>query len=615
MPGGFMYSEIVIPENLNLFKPYPVAAFHKEYSLLPLSEKQKRIAKAEKYLDYSFSAIPLSLYMEYSQNGNRSNFEAVYFQKRYAFNALVLGECVEHKGRFIKAVADGLISILEESAWQLPAHNSYFRSGPNYPVPDVTRPVIDLFAAETAASVATAYYLLKEELDKISPFIGNRVVTELNHRIYTPYMTHHFWWMGDGDEPMCNWTVWCTQNVLLSVFLTDAVTDSKPVVNSLDFTEFKKEVLKKACYSADCFLKDYGEDGCCDEGAHYYKRSALCLFNLTEIMNAVTEGAFKKVYSVEKIKNIATYIFMVNASGKYYHNYADCSAIVDPMSAREFLFAEAVGDVEMMRSAALDHKTRDNEVNEEDVSLYNQLQDMFTEERLLSFDTSVAPVHHSTFFESVGLFIANDDVFSLSVKAGDNDDSHNHNDTGSLIVYKNGHPVLIDVGVETYSTKTFSDKRYEIWTMQSAYHNLPTINGELQCAGAKYKACGVEHFISSEISDIKMDIAECYPKTAGVKHYRRHVSLYKNKQIVIEDSVEFSGNNTEYALSLMLYDKPEISGNKLKLENSIIQILGNAIISFETIPITDARLKWAWSHDIYRVTVIPASDKLMITVS
>src|SRR5207248_10198558 len=74
---------------------------------------------------------------------------------------------------------------------------------------------------------------------------------------------------------------------------------------------------------------------------------------------------------------------------------------------------------------------------------------------------------------------------------GHNRQSHNHNDVENVIVYGSGKPVLIDVGVETYSAKTFSAQRYEIWTMQSAYHNLPTINGIMQGAGREFRATDV----------------------------------------------------------------------------------------------------------------------------
>jgi hypothetical protein len=61
----------------------------------------------------------------------------------------------------------------------------------------------------------------------------------------------------------------------------------------------------------------------------------------------------------------------------------------------------------------------------------------------------------------------------VAAKGGYNDESHNQNDAGHFIVYSDGQPPIIDVGVETYSTKTFSASRYDIWTMQSGYHNLP----------------------------------------------------------------------------------------------------------------------------------------------
>ena len=74
------------------------------------------------------------------------------------------------------------------------------------------------------------------------------------------------------------------------------------------------------------------------------------------------------------------------------------------------------------------------------------------------------------------------DGFYLAVQAAPNLRSHGHNDSGSFIVFHDGTPVIIDVGVEDYTAKTFSAERYTIWTMQSAYHNLPTVGGVMQSA-------------------------------------------------------------------------------------------------------------------------------------
>lgn len=591
---------------LKTYTPFPVFSDRRAYEALPNDIKLKLVQNAESYLDYSFNAIPITVFMEYSRNGNRSNFEMMNFKKRHALNALILGEAIEHEGRFMDAILNGIYSICEETAWQLPAHNSYVRDTPALNLPDVTDPVVDLFAAETGALLATCSYLLNSEFDAISPAINLMIKKLLNERIYVPYINRHFWWMGNGDEPMCNWTVWCTQNVLLSVFLNP---DTTP--------ELRNAVFQKSCYSLDCFLKDYGEDGCCDEGAHYYRHSALCLFNCMDIINRISDGFFDSTFKENKIKNIATYIFKVNISGKYYFNYADCSAVLDRTGAREFLFAKAIENEEMMRFSAKDFKESAGEKNEGELNLYYLLQELFCAEEMLNFDTNL-PVKHSDFYyDSVGLFIAHDSHFALAVKAGDNDDNHNHNDTGSVILYKDGEPMLIDVGVETYTKKTFSPERYDIWTMQSAYHNLPTINGVMQHAGASYKATDVDYFLSDNISDIKMDIASAYPKEAKVSSYKRHVSFYKNKQIVIEDEIKFKSgdlSDNSFFLSFMSYEKPSISGNTVMIGKGKLEIIGDVLLSYETIPITDDRLKWSWKHDIYRIIVTPKSEKLMMVI-
>ncbi len=132
---------------LSGFDAYPSASDRSAYNNLNKEDKEKAVKNAEKYLGFEFKAIPITAFMEYSRTGNRSNFESLNFSKRYALNALIVGECVEHTGRFLDDILNGIYSLCEESAWQLPAHNSYIRDTPSFNLPDVTDPVIDLFAA------------------------------------------------------------------------------------------------------------------------------------------------------------------------------------------------------------------------------------------------------------------------------------------------------------------------------------------------------------------------------------------------------------------------------------------------------------------------------------
>src|SRR5437016_9252302 len=108
---------------------------------------------------------------------------------------------------------------------------------------------------------------------------------------------------------------------------------------------------------------------------------------------------------------------------------------------------------------------------------------------------------------------------------GHNAQSHNHNDVGNFIVYGDGKPVLIDLGVETYSAKTFSSQRYDIWTMQSAYHNLPTINGVMQAAGREFQAKAASFEESANRVTFSADIASAYPAEAAVQRWQRGVTL------------------------------------------------------------------------------------------
>jgi len=115
--------------------------------------------------------------------------------------------------------------------------------------------------------------------------------------------------------------------------------------------------------------------------------------------------------------------------------------------------------------------------------------------------------------------------FYFAAQGGHNAESHNHNDVGNFVVFLNGNPVLIDVGVETYTAKTFSSHRYEIWTMQSAFHNLPTINGVMQAAGRQYEARDVSFHSDDAGAEFLADIAAAYPKEAGVQTWKRSIRL------------------------------------------------------------------------------------------
>ena len=579
-----------LPGSLPNYQPFPPAKERAAWQGLPLRAKQRFLQAGKAALVAPIEPLPLSLWRDFLRTGQRTPWEDAYFSRRTRLCALVCAECVEHEGRFMDAIADTVWAICEESAWQLPAHNSYIRDTPQLPLPDISRPIVELFAAETGALLALTRYLLHDELDAAAPGITARMERELNARILTPYFHSHFWWMGSGDEPMCNWTSWCTQNVLLTVFLLPTTQEQH------------RAAVKQAAYSLDCFLKDYGEDGCCNEGAQYYRHAGLTLWGCLDILSTVAPEAFSPLFHEPKIKNIAEYICNVHVEGPYYLNFGDCSPIAGRCGAREYRFGQAVGSVALCALAAADFRADadpdrlQNPDGSTHINLWYRLITAFAEQELMSCPLH-QPEQSSVWYPSVGVYAARKGAWVLGAKFGSNGDSHNHNDTGSVTVYKNGRPFLIDIGVESYTQKTFSPQRYEIWTMQSAWHNLPTFEGIQQLPGAEYAARNV---LTTEES-ITGELAGAYPHIPGLTTYRRCVSV-SEQGITLRDETDYPGT---VELTLLTEQKPVPTA-----DGFAVGTLGGIRFDPEQVkaeitpvPITDPRLRTAWPETLYKITL------------
>ena len=112
-------------------------------------------------------------------------------------------------------------------------------------------------------------------------------------------------------------------------------------------------------------------------------------------------------------------------------------------------------------------------------------------------------------------------AFYAAIKGGHNDESHNHNDVGSLVVYYRGEPCAVDAGNLTYTAKTFSSERYTLWNTRASYHNLPVVSGAEQREGAPYRA----RDIRLETDGVRMQLADAYPAEAGLSSFWRTLAV------------------------------------------------------------------------------------------
>jgi hypothetical protein len=209
------------------------------------------------------------------------------------------------------------------------------------------------------------------------------------------------------------------------------------------------------------------------------------------------------------------------------------------------------------------------------------------------------------------------DGFFFAAKGGHNAESHNHNDLGTCVLYFDGKPCLVDIGRETYTRKTFSNQRYEIWTMQSGYHQLPKINGVDQMQGRQFMAKNTSFAADAKTAVFSTDIAGAYTDEAAIKKWVRTYRLDRGKKFTISDAWELAEIKEKPTnLNLITYCKVTESGpGVLKLEGDGFELkmkYNLKLVSprIEFIEVTDTGLKRYWPEGITRIVLEINNPKL-----
>ncbi len=474
--------------------------------------KPEYIENAENYLRYEWPLIRATDYIAFQKEGNRVIQEKPHFKKRTALIALLIGEICEYKGRFLPDITDGVFSICEESFWGLSAH---IRPAL---LPNVKDHYIDLFAAETGALIVLVLHLLKDELTTFCPELVERMTYELEERIVKAYLNHtDFWWMGYTGR-VNNWNPWVLSNVLTVFLLTQQ-------------QETLHRGIEKMLYEIQGIYDNYGDDGGCDEGISYWGVSGGTIYEFCEQLYRATNGRIS-FFDDEKIKNIADYPCKTYIGGRYFVNFADGSSMGSPTWKSLFYgFGKRTGNRNLVALAGVNLGATNSSLASMRTTytkrvLENVICADLPSETLTPFSEAVLPDVQNAF--------ARADNWYYAAKGGHNEESHNHNDVGSFIAYYNNTPVLVDPSCGVYTKQTFSEKRYELWTMQSAWHNLPTVNGKQQKYGGAYTAS--RFAFADKVCEI--DFEKAY-EDAALSSLKRRIAFLENG-VCLTDTAAFT---------------------------------------------------------------------------
>ena len=525
-------AQALIP--LSQWHPFPRTA--KEWQdVLPDTILKRITSLAEQYLAMPFQSLPASLMLEYVRTGNRSNYEAVSFQKRERLFTLALAEAIEEKGRFTNAIVDGVWSICEESFWGVPAHIHLQKAGEG--LADVEDPVVDLFSAETATALALTDYLAGSELDSVSPLLRKRIYYEVNRRMLTSLEkeSDRYWYFSEHSN---NWNPWITSNWMISLLLLEKNEQRRA------------SELYHAMTLTDLYLNELGEDGAIDEGPGYWFDAVGRFFDGLSVIESATKGHIS-VFKEPFTRLLASYIYKTHISGNYFVSIADAYPVLYPDGLMLYRFGKAVNETHLQNFGAyFFHKG--GAFFSKDFTMADRLWN-FTVMKNCDKEKGREPLLKDVWLKSIQLMVARtENGLFVASHGGHNAESHNHNDVGDIILYVHGEPVIIDVGSGTYTSKTFSDERYTLWYNTSAYHNLPLINGFQQKEGREFKARDVIYSASDSKARLKMDIANAYPVEAGIKQWIRTVEAEKKlNRMVLKDSYAGDGSLKQLSQTFM----------------------------------------------------------------
>lgn len=463
------------------------------------------------------TAIPettYSLYRVFKESGERNSYQSPYYKKRRLLASEVFAVWLGGDTQRLSRVNDLIWSICEESNWVVPAHEK-------------PEPYIDLFAAETGATLAHIDRLLG---DQLPAEIRERIRKEVKTRILDLYLDRgaKFGW-SDGRN---NWTGVCAGSVGETVLLLE--TDPERRARALTLVQ---EQLGR-------FLeKAFASDGASLEGVGYWNFGLSHYVIFAEMLRAYTSGAVDLLAN-PKLKAIAAYPTALFLGNDLYASFSDAHEHNEIKGFLAAKLAERTGVTELLGLAG----------HANDWIVGNMVC------QLLWWDgeTKVAPSLSDVVLPVSGLARLcgemNGKAVVVAAKAGDNAEPHNHNDVGTFIVCVDGVVYLCDPGAGLYNRDYFSKKRYENVFANSYGHSVPRIGGKLQETGPVFRGTMTQ----GDGKSVRITLNEAYPEPA-LKEAARVLSLTPDA-VNLEDTFRFDGAGKEVEEAFVTWQRVEADG-------------------------------------------------------
>lgn len=489
--------------------------------------------------------LPFSGYPEYLLKGERFTFEKSYFARRRQLAILALDYWLQPQPEKKPLLEQVIWEICNEYSWGLPAHLP--QDGENYH--QDSRQWIDLFAAETAESLAEIKQLLNGEL---SSFLITRIDLEIEERLLRPFEENDWGW----EDKQNNWS-----SVIASCI--GLVT-----LYQVPEGERQSHLLKKLDRAFTSYFTSFYPDGACVEGVGYWVYGFGYYVYFAEKMASLKgDCSYLKPPAVKEIASFPYHTWISEENFVPFSDYNKTSLPSGLLCFCQQELAVPIPPVQQVSPLDFDHCYRFAHLlrnliwtvdNQTDANFNHNHWHLYPDAQWL-----------------LGRFPTAD--FYFAAKGGRNDESHNQNDLGHFVVGSQQQLFLTDLGAGLYNQAYFDEaQRYTIFVNQSLGHSVPIVNEQLQQAGPyESRICDV----TAKPLTYTLELQEAYPVKAQLKSLQRAWQIFpEEEQLVMIDEYQFHGENNQVIENLITLLPVAIKANQAIITGERQQ----CVLTFET---------------------------------
>lgn len=473
-------------------------------------------------------------FMRYLKDGNRLEFEALYFERRRKLAVFGLNAYFNPSEENLCFLEEIIWSICNEYTWSLPAHldSSQHIYDSNSPQ------MIDLFASETGQTLAELTHLLGEHL---SQMIKERVRLEIDRRIFMPFEAKKWHW----ETVENNWNSVVGGCVGMCAFYQLPFQSSR-----------QQAIVYRIKDSFSAYLDGFYEDGACLEGVSYWSYGFGYYIYFAEMLREQYGDA--SLLTSQKVKNIAAFPYHSLMSDDNFVPFSDYNKTLLPSGLLSYChrqFGVEIPEIKAINPLDFDHCYRFAQLirNYEWTELHAE-----------------KVVKDIKFYPDAQWFFARypEEKMNVAFKGGRNDESHNHNDLGHFILGDMRELFLTDLGAGEYVADYFKEEtRYNFLNNAAEGHSIPIIDGYSQVSGSVSSSIHDASVLAEE-QMVCYDLTDTYAKESRVNSFRRRFDVNaNNRELLITDEFHFESAQNKVVENYITIMPPVVTDHIVTLAN------------------------------------------------